>query len=322
MNQQNRLSKYPPIDCYDSQMLDVGQGHEIYFEQSGNPEGKPVIYLHGGPGGTASADSRQFWDPKLYRIVMFDQRGCGKSRPPARLENNTTWDLVKDIEKIREELKIEKWQVFGGSWGSTLSLTYAISHPERVTELILRGIFLIREREIQWFYQEGCSRMYPDAWENYLAPIPEDERHDLLKAYHERLTSEDESTRLEAARAWSLWEASTSSMVQNEEKIKKFTEPEMALAFARIECHYFTNKGFFERDGWLLEKQNINKIRHIPAIIIQGRQDLICPPESAWALHKVWPEAELKIVQDAAHAASEPGIVHELIQATNKFINL
>jgi len=319
--EEKLLCKYPAINCYDQGLLDVGNGHQVYYEQSGNPDGKSVIYVHGGPGSGASADSRQFWDPQHYRIILFDQRGCGKSLPHACLENNSTWDLVSDMEKIRETLDIKKWQVFGGSWGSTLSLSYAITHPERVTELVLRGIFLLRHKEIQWFYQEGCSRIYPDAWEDYLKPIPEDEAHDLLSAYHKRLTSEDEAVRLEAARAWSIWEASSSSLIINQDKITSFQDAHKALAFARIECHYFHNKGFFERDGWLLEQQNIDRIRHIPTVIVQGRQDVVCPPDSAWALHRAWPEAQFHMVQDAAHAASEPGITHQLIKATQKFIN-
>lgn len=314
-----RLSKYPPLDCYNAGKLDVGDGHQIYYEESGNPKGKAVIYIHGGPGSGASPDSRQFWDPEHYRIVLFDQRGCGQSSPHACLENNTTWDLVSDIEKIREHLNIEKWQVFGGSWGSTLSLSYAVSHPTRVIDMILRGIFLLRKKEINWFYQEGCDRIYPDAWEEYLKPIPQNKRHDLVAAYYECLTSNDEETRLETARAWSIWEASTSSLIPNQQKIKNFHEAKKALAFARIECHYFTNKGFFERDGWLLEKEQIDRIRHIPAVIVQGRQDVVCPPDTAWALHRAWPEAEFHMIQDAGHAASEPGITHELIRATQKF---
>jgi len=262
-------SLYPPLEPYRTGYLSVGDGHSIYFEESGNPAGKPCVFVHGGPGGGASPAARQFFNPERYRIVLFDQRGCGHSTPHASLEANTTWHLIADMEQLREELGIDQWLVFGGSWGSTLSLAYAQKHPERVTELVLRGIFLLRPEEIRWFYQEGASSLYPDTWQNYLAPIPEDERSDLVTAFHKRLISDDETERLAAARAWSVWEASTSFLHQNADFMEKLDEPEAALAMARIECHYFVNGGFFDSPNQLLE--NIDAIRHIPTEIVQGR---------------------------------------------------
>ena len=314
---QERRTLYPEIETYRTGMLRVSPIHEIYYEESGNPRGKPVVFVHGGPGGGTEAKQRRFFDPAAYRIVLFDQRGCGKSTPHASLEDNTTGHLIADMERLREHLGIEKWQVFGGSWGSTLALAYAEAHPLRVTELVLRGIFLLRRSEIEWFYQRGASALFADAWEDYLAPIPEAERGDLLAAYHRRLTSDDAATRQQAARAWSVWEGSTSCLHPNPELIAKTAGDAFALAFARIECHYFVNKGFFEKETQLLD--NVGVIRNIPAVIVQGRYDVICPMESAWALHRAWPEAALKIVGDAGHAASEPGIVHELITATDAF---
>jgi proline iminopeptidase len=312
-----RRTLYPEIEPYRTGRLKVSDLHEIYFEECGNPKGKPVLFVHGGPGGGTDPNQRRFFDPDAYRIILFDQRGCGKSTPYAELRENTTWDLVRDMERLRGELGIDKWQVFGGSWGSTLALAYAETHPERVTELVLRGIFLLRKREIDWFYQEGASYLFPDAWEDYLAPIPESERGDLLHAYYERLTSSDAKVRQEAARAWSVWEARTSCLMPNEELIRKNAGDEYSLAFARIECHYFVNKAFMQRDGQLLD--DVGKIRHIPAVIVQGRYDVVCPMESAWALHKAWPEADFRIVQDAGHAAAEPGTLHELVSATDRF---
>ncbi len=312
-----RLSLFPEIEPFDVGMLATTGGHKIYYEQSGNPKGKPAVFLHGGPGGGSDPKQRRFFDPNAYRIIVLDQRGCGQSTPHASLEENTTWHLVSDIEALRTKLAIERWQVFGGSWGSTLALAYAQKHPERVTELILRGIFLLRKREIDWFYQEGASRLFPDAWEEYLAPIPEAERGDLLRAYYTRLTSDDASVRLRAAKAWSVWEGKTSCLAPNPELIAKNGEDEYALAFARIECHYFVHNGFFERDDDLLA--NVHRIRHIPAVIVQGRYDVVCPAESAWALHRAWPEAEMHIVGDAGHAALEPGTLHQLVSATNRF---
>ena len=298
-------------------MLEVSPVHRIYFEESGNPDGKPAVFLHGGPGGGTDAKQRRFFDPDRYRIVLFDQRGCGKSTPHASLEENTTWDLVSDIEKLREHLGIERWQVFGGSWGSTLALAYAEEHPDRVTELVLRGIFLLRRWELEWFYQEGTSRMFPDAWEPYLAQIPEAERGDLIGAYHRRLTSEDAEVRTAAARAWSVWEASTSFLRQNAEYIAHAAGDEFALAFARIESHYFVNRGFFAHENQLLE--GVDRIRHIPAVIVQGRYDVVCPMQTAWELHRAWPEADFRVVPDAGHSAYEPGILHELVSATDRF---
>ena len=311
---------YPSIEPYNQGTLQVSDIHTIYFEESGNPEGKPVVFLHGGPGGGSIAEYRQYFDPAKWRIVIFDQRGCGKSTPHAELNENTTWDLVSDIEKLRMHLGIEQWMVFGGSWGSTLSLAYSQTHPERCRGIILRGIFMLRQKEIRWFYQEGTSYIFPDAWEEYLKPIPEAERHDLLWAYYQRLTSSDAQTRLEAARAWSIWEASTSKLFQDPDLMQKFGDSRFADAFARIECHYFVNKGFFEPEDQLL--RNVDRIRHIPAVIVQGRYDVVCPMISAWELHRVWPEAEFIVVPDAGHSMMEPGIRSALIEATDKFASL
>ena len=308
---------YPEIEPYNRGTLEVSGGHTLYFEESGNPQGKPVVFLHGGPGGGTEPKHRRFFDPAAYRIVLFDQRGCGKSTPHASLEENTTWDLVADIERLREKLGIEKWQVFGGSWGSTLALAYAETHPSRVTELVLRGIFLLRKQEIDWFYQRGASAIFPDAWEAYEAHIPEAERGDLLRAYHTRLTSPDEAVRREAARIWSVWEGRTSCLVPNVELIERTAGDDFSLAFARIECHYFVNGGWLDASRALLA--NVDKIRHVPTVIVQGRYDVVCPMESAWALHRAFPEADLRVVPDAGHAASEPGNVHELVSATDRF---
>ena len=308
---------YPSIEPYEQNMLAVSPIHNLYYEQCGNPEGLPVVFLHGGPGGGIIADYRRFFDPEGYRIVLFDQRGAGRSTPHANLEDNTTWHLVADIERLREHLGIEYWVVFGGSWGSTLALAYAQTHPRRVRALILRGIFLCRPKEIQWFYQEGASAIFPDVWEQYLQVIPEAEQGDMLSAYHRRLTSEDEAVRLEAARAWSIWEGSTSKLFPDQDLINHFGEPHMALALARIECHYFMNNAFFETDNYLIE--NVGKVRHIPAVIVQGRYDVVCPMMSAWQLHRAWPEADLQIVPDAGHSATEPGIISALVEATDRF---
>lgn len=308
---------FPPIEPYNHGWLSVGDGHEIYYEESGNPSGKPCLFVHGGPGGGASPAARQFFDPDKYRIVLFDQRGCGRSKPHASIEANTTWHLIDDIELIRETLGIDRWLVFGGSWGSTLSLAYAQSHPERVTELVLRGIFLLRAQELQWFYQHGASELYPDAWQHYLAPIPDAERHDLISAFHSRLTSEDPEVRLSAARAWSVWEASTSFLIQNEDFMAQLDEPEAALAMARIECHYFVNGGFFESPNQILEA--VDRIRHIRCVIVQGRYDVVCPPTTAWDLHEAWPEADFKLIANAGHSAFDPANAAALIEATNRF---
>jgi proline iminopeptidase len=312
-----RRGFYPPIEPYDHGKLAVSPVHSVYYEQSGNPEGKPVVFVHGGPGGGTDPKHRRFFDPAKYRIVLFDQRGCGQSTPHASLHENTTWDLVSDMERLRVHLGIERWQVFGGSWGSTLALAYAEKHPSRVTELVLRGIFLLRKWEIDWFYQQGTSRLFPDAWERFLAPIPPAERGNLLHAYHERLTSDDPEVALEAAKAWSIWEGSTSCLRTDPELVARMGGDKFALAFARIECHYFVNRGFFAKDGQLLD--DVAAIRHIPGVIVQGRYDVVCPPESAYDLARAWPEAKLVIVPDAGHSAMEPGILHELVSATDRF---
>jgi proline iminopeptidase len=304
---------YPDIEPYKTGFLQVNVEHSIYFEESGNPKGKPVIFLHGGPGSGTEPFHRRFFDPKAYRIILMDQRGCGKSTPHSSLNDNTTWDLVSDIERLRTKLEIDKWVVFGGSWGSTLSLTYAISHPEAVSALVLRGIFLCRKNEIEWFYQKGAHMIFPDEWEKYLAPIPHDERGDMINAYYRRLTSPDKAVRMEAAKAWSGWEGATIKLKFDHELFKSFTADGHADAIARIECHYFVNNCFFKGDNWILE--NISKIRKIPGIIVHGRYDVVCPVEAAWALHKAWPEAKLQIIGDAGHAASEPGITDALVRA-------
>lgn len=309
---------YAPLEPYDRGYLEVDSGHSLYYEQSGNPRGKPALFVHGGPGGGGDANARRFFDPSGYRIVVFDQRGAGRSRPHASLENNTTWHLVADIEALRAKLGIERWLVFGGSWGSTLSLAYAQTHPAAVTELVLRGIFLLRKVELDWFYQEGASLLFPDLWREFLAPIPAAERDDLLAAYHRRLMSEDGAVRLEAARAWSVWEGATSSLYPNPERTRQFGAPEFALALARIEAHYFVNRGFFEHENQLLD--GVAKLRGIPAVIVQGRYDVVCPMTTAWALHQRWPEADLRIVPDAGHSAYEPGITSELVAATARFL--
>ena len=311
---------YPKIEPYNQFDVKVSDLHTIHVEESGNINGKPVIFLHGGPGGGIEPVYRQYFNPEKWRIIVFDQRGCGQSTPHAELQENTTWDLIADIEKIRQHLEIDKWVVFGGSWGSTLSLSYAITHPDRCKALVLRGIFMIRKKEINWFYQDGTSNIYPDAWEHYLRPIPEDERHDLVAAYYKRLTSNDDSVRIEAAKAWSIWEASTSKLIQSEESIHAFEDAKVAEAFARIECHYFTNRGFFDTDEWLLE--NVDKIRHIPTVIVQGRYDVVCPMISAWELHRAFPEADFEIVQDAGHSMTEKGIAAKLVEYTDKFSEL
>jgi proline iminopeptidase len=310
---------YPPIEPYDEGRLSVSDVHTIYYEQSGNPNGTPVVFLHGGPGGGTVPDYRRFFDPQAYRIVLFDQRGSGKSTPHACLEENTTWHLVDDIETIREHLNIDSWVVFGGSWGSTLALAYAERHAERVRALILRGIFLCRPSEIRWFYQEGASHIYADVWEQYLNVIPKDERNDMLAAYYRRLTSDDEATRVEAARAWSVWEGSTSKLYPDPGLIEQFDDPHFAIAFARIECHYFTHNAFFETDNYLIEQ--VEKIRDIPTVIVQGRYDVVCPMTSAWDLHRAFPEADLQLVPDAGHSALEPGIRAALVEATDRFKN-
>lgn len=313
---ENQLNLYPKIKPYDSGFLNVDE-HQVYFEQCGNPNGKPALFLHGGPGGGGSEDVRRFFNPDFYRIIVFDQRGCGRSMPHGCLENNTTWDLVSDIENLRKKLSIEKWLVFGGSWGSTLSLAYAQAHPKSVSELVLRGIFLLRKEELHWFYQDGASRIFPEAWSGFLDIIDEDKRDNLMNAYHEIFKSTDKEKRLKAAVAWSKWEAATSSLSYKPSLVEEFSDPEFALAFALIENHYFINKGWFDTENQLIE--NIDKIRSIPAVIVQGRYDVVCPMKTAWELSKAWPEAEMIIAPSSGHTAFEKEITHALISATNKF---
>jgi proline iminopeptidase len=311
-------TQYPPVEPYDTGYLAVGDGHEIYYEQSGNPTGKPALFVHGGPGGGGDVNARRFFDPSGYRIVVFDQRGSGRSRPHASLEANTTWHLVADIERLRRRLGIDRWLVFGGSWGSTLALAYAQTHPTAVSELVLRGIFLLRQLELSWFYQFGAGLLFPEQWQKYRAPIPPDERHDLLGAFHRRLLGDDRAVQLEAARAWSQWEGATSSLLPNPKREDEFGTPEFALALARIEAHYFVNRGFFSHENQLLD--GVAKIRSIPAVIVHGRYDVVCPIDTAFELHRRWPEADFKIVRDAGHSAYEPGITAELVAATDRFL--
>ena len=310
---------YPPITPFRRGRLRVSPIHVLYFEESGNPRGKPVVFLHGGPGAGTDGAMRRFFNPRRYRIVLFDQRGCGKSRPHASLVANTTWDLVEEIERLREHLQIRRWQVFGGSWGSTLALAYAQSYPQRVTELVLRGIFLLRRSELEWFYQDelGAAALFPDLWEQYVAEIPPRERGNMMRAYYRRLTSRSARTRARAAYAWSVWEGATSYLQSKERDLAKFSEPDIAAAFARIECHYFVNRGFLKREDQLL--RDVRKIRRIPAVIVQGRYDVVCPVRSAWDLHRAWPEADLQIIGDAGHSAFEPGNSRALVAATDRF---
>ena len=308
---------YPDLEPYDTGMLAVDARHTLYYEQCGNPQGKPVVLLHGGPGAGCSAKMRRFHDPAKYRIVLFDQRGSGRSTPHADLVGNTTWDLVADTETLRTKLGIERWQVFGGSWGSTLALAYAQKHPERVTELVLRGIFMLRRWELEWFYQQGASRLFPDAWEPYLQAIPESERGDLIAAYHRRLTSPDEETRLAAARAWSVWEGATSFLRVDPAFVIGHEDAAFALAFARIENHYFVNRGFFDADDQLL--RDAPRIADIPGVIVHGRYDVVCPIQNAWDLHKAWPKAELVISPTSGHSAFEAENIDALVRATDSF---
>ncbi len=308
---------YPDIEPYRTGMLAVDGRHTLYFEESGNPEGKPVVVLHGGPGAGTNAKMRQFHDPAAYRIILFDQRGSGRSTPHADLTDNTTWHLVADIEALRAHLGIARWQVFGGSWGSTLALAYAETHPERVAELVLRGIFMLRRWELQWFYQSGAHRLFPEAWQPYRDHIPEAERGDFIAAYHARLTADDEAVRLAAAKTWSVWEGATSTLVPEPASIDTFEDPHFALSFARIENHYFVNKGFFEVDDQLL--RDAHRIRHIPGVIVHGRYDVVCPVQNAWDLHEAWPEARLVISPQSGHSAFEPENAAALVAATDAF---
>ncbi|NOT30273.1 MAG: prolyl aminopeptidase [Planctomycetes bacterium] len=305
------------LEPYASGKLRVSKLHTLHYEECGNLKGQPLVFLHGGPGGGIDPVYRRYFDPKKWRIVLHDQRGCGKSTPHAELRENTTWDLVADIERLRERLGIERWVVFGGSWGSTLALAYAETHPARCKALVLRGIFLLRRSELEWFYQEGASHLFPDAWETYLEPIPPRERGDMMKAYYKRLTSRDRKVRMRAARAWSVWEGTTSKLFTDPALVKKFAGGRFADAFARIEAHYFVNKGFLRRDDQLL--RDVGRIRHIPAVIVQGRYDVVCPMRSAWDLHRAWPEAKLVVVPDAGHSMTEPGIRSALIAETERF---
>jgi proline iminopeptidase len=308
---------YPEIEPFDSGYIQLDDRHRMYYEQCGAPDGKPVVMLHGGPGAGCSARMRQFHDPSKYRIVLFDQRGAGRSTPHADLVDNTTWHLVADIETLREHLGIERWQVFGGSWGSTLALAYSQTHPHRVTELVLRGIFMLRRWELEWFYQEGASRLFPEAWQQYLAAIPVVERHDLISAFHRRLTSDDEATRLAAARAWSVWEGAASFLHYDPAFTAAHEEPEFALAFARIENHYFVNSGFFQADDQLL--RDAHRIAHIPTFVVHGRYDVVCPVQNAWDLKQAMPQAELVITPASGHSAFEPENVDALVNATDRF---
>ncbi len=309
-------SLYPHLEPFEVSFLEIDD-HKIYYEVSGNPNGKPAIFVHGGPGGGGSTEVRRFFNPELYKIIVFDQRGCGRSKPHASLKDNTTWHLVSDMEKIREKLGIEKWLVFGGSWGSTLSLAYAQAHPTRVSELVLRGIFMLRKKELDWFYQEGASKIFPEPWQEFLEPIEDDKRDNLMDAYREIFYGDDQEKKLEAAVAWSKWEAATSSLLISESRVDEFQDPEFALAFAMIENHYFVNKGFFEDENQLFE--NLDVIRHIPAVIVQGRYDIVCPMESAWELSSKWPEAEFIVTPNSGHSAFEKENIAALVAATDKF---
>jgi proline iminopeptidase len=313
----HRRRFYQDIQPFDRGRLKVSELHELCYQQCGNPDGKPVVVLHGGPGGGMSPMLRQMHDPGVYRIILFDQRGCGSSTPYAELRENTTTDLVADMEKIRQHLRIERWQVAGGSWGSTLALAYAQIHTDRVTELILRGVFLLRKREIDWFYQYGASNIFPEAWASFIEPIPEPERDDLVSAYYRRLTGIDPAEQRRCAIAWSQWEGATLSLLPDAGRVARFGADDFALAFARIECHFFKHRGFLQRDGILLE--GASKLKHVPGIIIQGRYDIVTPATSAYELAQAWPEAELHIVSDAGHTATELGIQDALVRASDKF---
>lgn len=307
---------YPAIAPYEIGMLDVGDGHSVYFERVGKPGGKPVVFLHGGPGGGISSDHRRLFDPERYDILLFDQRGCGRSTPHACIEANTTWHLVNDIERLRQHIGVTKWMVFGGSWGSTLGLAYAQTHPERVSELILRGVYTLTQAEIDWYYQFGVSEMFPDKWAAFQAPIPEAERHDMVAAYRRRLVGEDPVAQLEAAKAWTIWEGETITLLPDPAFSAPFREGHYALAFARLENHYFTHRAWLE-EGQLLA--NADRLKGIPGVIIHGRYDMPCPARYALALHQAWPDSEFHLIEGAGHAWSEPGILDQLIRATDRF---
>jgi proline iminopeptidase len=309
---------YPHLEPFEVSFLEIDD-HKIYYEVSGNPNGKPAIFVHGGPGGGGSTEVRRFFNPELYKIIVFDQRGCGRSKPHASLKDNTTWHLVSDMEKIREKLSVEQWLVFGGSWGSTLSLAYAQAHPARVSELVLRGIFMLRKKELDWFYQEGASKIFPEPWQEFLHPIEDNKRDNLMDAYREIFYGDDQEKKLQAAVAWSKWEAATSSLLISKSRVDEFQDPEFALAFAMIENHYFVNKGFFKDENELLE--NLDVIRHIPTVIVQGRYDVVCPMESAWELASAWPEARFIITPNSGHSAFEKENINALVDATDSFAN-
>jgi len=312
----SRRDLYPPIAPYATHRIPVDAIHELYLEECGNPRGIPAVFLHGGPGAGCGSSHRRFFDPTRYRILLFDQRGSGRSTPHAGLEANTTWHLVEDMERIRRELGIDRWLVFGGSWGSTLALLYAQTHPDRVLALVVRGIFMCRTQEIHWFYEEGASWVFPDSWQDFLAPIPKEERGDLLQAYHRRLTGNDDIARMAAAKAWSIWEGSTATLLPDSDLQAYFADPHVALGLARIECHYFVNHAFLQPSQVL---RDASRLAGIPGVIVQGRYDLICPLRSAWELHRAWPQSTLEIVPDAGHAAFEPGIRSALVTATDRF---
>lgn len=317
MSFRDRLTLFPPLDLFNEGFLDTGDGHTLYYAECGNPDGAPALIVHGGPGGGSNPTMRRFHDPKRYRIILFDQRGCGRSLPNASIENNTTWHLVEDMERLRAHLGIARWQLFGGSWGSTLALAYAITHPERVTALVLRGIFLLRQSELNWFYQDGARALFPEAWDAFERHIPEAERGDMVRAYYARLTDPDPRVHMPAAAAWSVWEGTTLSLIEDAARVRAFSNPGYALAFARIECHYFINNGFFAEDGALLSQAH--RLTGIDGVIVHGRYDVVTPVRSAWDLKQAWPAAELRIVPDAGHAMTEPGIIHELVRATAEF---
>lgn len=317
MSSRERLTLFPPRELFNEGFLDTGDGHRLYYAECGNPNGAPVLIVHGGPGGGCNPAMRRFHDPRHYRVVLLDQRGCGRSQPNASIENNTTGHLVEDMERLRRHLGIARWQLFGGSWGSTLSLAYAEAHPERVTSLVLRGIFLLRKSELHWFYQDGCSALFPEAWEAFERIIPTAERGDMIGAYYKRLTDPDPRVHIPAAEAWSVWEGTTLSLIEDPIRVRSFANPDYALAFARIECHYFVNNGFFAEDGLLLAQAH--RLAEIPAVLIHGRYDVVTPLRNAWDLKKAIPSAELRIVPDAGHAMTEPGIIHELVRATTHF---
>ena len=307
---------FPPIEPFDSGLLDVEDGHQVYWERIGTKGAKPAVFLHGGPGGGLSSSQRRVFDPLKYDVLLFDQRGCGKSRPYAGLEHNTTWDLVADIERLRQLVGVERWLVFGGSWGSALALAYAEMHPDRVTELVLRGIFTLRRWELEWYYQHGASLLFPDKWERFVSAIPEAERGDLMAAYRKRLAGSDRAEQVRAAKEWARWEGETLTLLPDPSVSDTFYDEDYAVAFARIENHYFVHAGWMD-EGQLV--RDAHRLKNIPGVIVQGRYDVACPPQTAWDLHRVWPEAEFHLVEGAGHALSQPGILHHLIEATDRF---